>query len=93
MSQIVVIYETPNMTAEQYDLVDSELLSIGMTKPEGRLYHVSAPTKTGWYITDVWQSAEQLENFSKILIPILEGNNIQSTTPTIYEIHNLITDE
>ncbi|MCP4009158.1 MAG: hypothetical protein GY726_06550 [Proteobacteria bacterium] len=92
MSRIVVIYETPNMTAEQYDRIDSELRSIGMTKPDGRLYHVSASTENGWYVTDVWQSIEQLDQFSKTLIPILEKNGIQSTPPRIMQIHNLITD-
>ncbi len=92
MSQIVAIYETPNMTAEQYDRIDSELQSIGMTKPDGRLYHVSAPIENGWYVTDVWQSTELLDQFSKILIPILEKNGVQPKPPRIYQIHNLITD-
>ncbi len=93
MSQIVVIYETPNMTAEQYDSIDSELQSIGMTKPDGRLYHVSAPIENGWYITDVWESIEQLDQFSKTLIPILKKNGIQPSSPKIHQIHNLITDK
>ncbi len=92
MSQIVVIYEMQNMTAEQYDLIDSELRSIEMTKPDGRLSHVSAASENGWYITDIWQSIEQLDKFSEILLPILEKSGIPSAPPRIFQIHNFITD-
>ncbi len=92
MSQIIAIYETPNMTAEQYDRIDSDLRAIEMLKPDGRLYHAAAPTENGWYITDVWQSIELLDQFANVLIPILEKNGVQSVPPRICPVHNLISN-
>ncbi len=92
MSQILVIFETPNMTAEQYNLVDNDLRAMRFSKPDGRIFHVAAATENGWYITDVWQSTELLDQFSKVLIPILEKNGVQPVQPRIYPVHNLISN-
>ena len=91
MSHIMAIFETPGMTAEQYDRVDTELKAIGMTKPDGRLFHVATPIDGGWLVTDIWQSTELLDQFSKVLVPILEANGIPAVQPKIYPVYNLIT--
>lgn len=93
MTQILAIFDTPKMTAEQYDLVDKELRALGLVEPEGRLHHVAAATENGWCVVDVWQSGDSLDQFSKVLMPVLEKNGVEPAQPRIYPVHNLITGE
>jgi hypothetical protein len=53
MAAIVVVFEAPRATSEQYDQVVQELEAAGQGRPAERLCHVAAPTANGWYVVDV----------------------------------------
>jgi hypothetical protein len=41
-------------------------------------------------VTDVWESEEQLNEFSKTLIPILTKNGVTPAPPVILPVSNMI---
>lgn len=90
MTQIIAIFEIENMTVNQYESVEEELLSLGLSNPKGRIQHVAAPMQNGWYVTDIWESADHLDRFAKTLVPILIKNNVKPASPTVYKIHNKV---
>lgn len=79
------------MDTEKYDQVISDLVAAGAGNPEGRLYHVSSIQEDGnFVVTDVWESAELLDEFSKTLIPILKNAGVTPVEPNVYPVHNII---
>lgn len=86
----VVVFEAPGMTASQYDAVDRALEAAGQRSPAGRLYHVAAPTDDGWLVVDVWESEDQLAQFSETLRPILEKAGAPLVQPRTFPAHNVI---
>ena len=78
------------MTAKQYDSIDVELDALNIKQPEGRLYHASAPTNSGWLVTDVWESSNKLDVFTEKLLPILIKNKVELLEPKIYSAHSVI---
>ncbi len=87
---VVVEFNVPGMTSEQYDQTISSLEARGLEAPEGRLYHVAAPTDEGWFVVDVWESAETFRSFGEVLVPILMESGVTPVEPVIREVHNLI---
>ncbi|MFQ5674435.1 MAG: hypothetical protein ACE5G1_00940 [bacterium] len=87
---IVSAFNIPGMTSEQYDQTIKELEAAGAGTPDGRLYHVAAPTADGWFVTDVWESAEKFEKFGQTLMPILQSTSVTPVEPAIYQVHNII---
>ena len=87
---IVVEFNAPGMTASQYDSVLSELESKGVGSPDGRVYHVAAPSPDGWFVVDVWESQEQFDRFGDVLVPTLQEAGV-TATPAIRQVHNIIT--
>ena len=87
---IVVAFNIPGMTADQYDKGLKQLDDAGAGSPDGRLYHVAAPSDGGWFVTDVWESPEKFEKFGETLIPILQGLGVTPAEPTVYPVHNIV---
>lgn len=88
---IVVVFDVPGMTAEQYDRVIKDLEATGEGRPKGRLYHVASPKPGGWFVVDVWESPELLDRFAKILMPILQAAGVTPPQPQISRMHNSIS--
>ena len=86
---IVVEFNAPGMTAAQYDSILSDLDSKGVGSPDGRVYHVAAPSSDGWFVVDVWASQEQFDKFGEVLIPTLDAAGV-TATPQVRTIHNII---
>ena len=66
--------EVPNATreqAEQAGAIVSSQLGGPAVAPEGGLFHAEGPTDDGgWWIFDIWESAEHFERFNnEILTP------------------------
>jgi len=90
MKQAVVAqFTVPGMSAAQYDRVMEDLQRAGAGAPSARRYHVAAPNERGWSVIDVWDSAQDLEGFAQILVPILIQNGVTPPTPTVLPVHNI----
>jgi hypothetical protein len=84
MKQVVVHFEFPNVSAQQYDNVWKDLRASGNNRPKGLIFHVGAPTPNGgWFVTDVWESEEDFKTFGKTLMPIIAKQDIPSVQPII----------
>jgi hypothetical protein len=78
---ITAVFQVPGTTAAQYDGIIRDLEKAGEGAPDGRLYHVSSGTLEGWFIVDVWESAEQLGRFADVLMPIVAKNGVTPPPP------------
>ena len=88
---ILTVFDISSMTTEKYDQAISGLEAAGQGNPEGRLYHVASLQEDGsMIVTDVWESAELLDEFSKTLVPILENAGVTPVEPKVYPVHNVI---
>ncbi len=90
MKKVVVHFDFPEGTKEQYEGVWNDLRASGNGNPKGLIYHVGAPKPNGgWMVFDVWESAEAFQQFGNILMPLIQKNNIQPVPPLTYEVHNI----
>jgi len=91
---IVVLSETPNMTSEQYDRVNTEL-GLSDSLPEGCRAHIAGlgPDGSTWRDITVWDSAEQAKQFlDTTLRPAIERHGATPIwgPPANWELHKLI---
>lgn len=86
---IVVKFNVSNMTAEKYEIVLKRLEAAGAGAPSGRLHHVSFGAPGNLQVIDVFDSPQSLEEFSKMLVPILEELGIKAE-PNVEEIYKII---
>ena len=89
---IVVRYNPPSLTAEQYEEGDRLLREVGVEPlPDGLDYHVCFGSDGDLKVSEIWNSREQFEAFGERLMPILAGAGIQFTNPPdIFEVHNIV---
>ena len=89
---ILVVFNLTSMNSERYDQVIKGLEAAGQGNPKGRLHHVGASQEDGSIVvTDVWESAESLDQFGKILMPILENAGVTPVEPNVFAVHNVIS--
>ena len=88
MGKVLVQFDCPGMTAEQYDRIWEDLEKAGHSNPKGLVHHLGAPTKDGWKVVDVWESGQHFDEFGKTLIPLMEKNGVvPPTEPTVMPLH------
>ena len=90
MKKIVAQFNIVGFTPEQYSKTLKDLDAAGKEKSKGRLNHVAIQQRDGLLIIDVWESQEALDEFSKILVPILVNNGVKPAVPVVQPLHNLI---
>lgn len=68
--------EAPEALAQR--VADGARAKLGQQAPAGNIYHAEGPTADGgWWVFDVWQSAEALQTFlTEILQPVLADAGI-----------------
>jgi len=86
---ITVLFDIPGGTQQQYDDVIKALGEMDLAAPAGRLSHVASPRGDGWFVVDVWDSAEEFGRFGESLLPILQRVGLQ-VTPEVLPTHNYI---
>jgi hypothetical protein len=86
---IVVKFNVSNMTAEKYETVLKRLEAAGAGAPSGRLHHVSFGSHGNLQVIDVFDSPQSLEDFGKMLVPILEELGIKAE-PNVEEVYKII---
>ncbi len=87
----MVQFNTPGMTAKQYDQIWADLRAAGQENPKGLLYHVGAQDGNNWVVVDTWESEEAFNEFGKTLIPLLSKNGVQENQPKVLPLHNEYT--
>lgn len=75
------------MNADHFDKIRVALAEVGQTEPDGRLFHVAAPSEDGWLVVDVWESEEKLGAFARVLMPIIAGLGVSPPQPRISPVH------
>ena len=87
---IITIFDLTDMTPDKYGEVIKQREAAGAGTPDGRVHHVASATETGFQIVDVWESAEKLEQFGEILIPVLVQAGVTPVEPQVTTVHNII---
>jgi hypothetical protein len=88
---ILTVFTLSSMNAEKYNRVIRDLVAAGQGKPKGRLYHIASRQEDGSFVvTDVWESAELLDEFGKTLVPILNNAGVTPVKPEVHPVHNVI---
>ena len=88
---IVMMSDAATDEIAQYDQVIKDLEDAGYGAPRGRLSHVAARKDNGsYFVVDVWESAEDLERFAQVLVPLIEKAGGKPPTLQISPVHNEI---
>jgi hypothetical protein len=81
----------PSVTTEQYDETVRRLEKSGDWLPDGLAYHVAFISDGKFRVSEIWDSQEQCDAFSKRLMPVLADVGIElSGEPEMLEIHNIM---
>ena len=87
---MLVRFNPPSLTTEQYDTTVQKLEDGGDFPPDGLDLHVCFGTDGSLKVSEVWDSQEQFDAFGERLRPILEEAGIDSGQPEVIEVHNII---
>jgi hypothetical protein len=91
---IAAVMQFKNGTLEQYDEVIARMgFEPGGPGAPGGLFHWVTATDDGLRVTDVWESAEQFQEFAETRIgPITQEVGVDGPPEvTMYEVHNYLT--
>ncbi|MBS1510954.1 MAG: hypothetical protein JST86_08945 [Bacteroidetes bacterium] len=89
MNKIVLLFEAPGMSTQQYDAIMDELHA-GHHLPNKNLYsHTAYQNGNTCCVVDVWQSEAAAMDFAKTaLFPIFEKLGLHVPPPKIFAVHN-----
>lgn len=88
---IIVVSDAGTDTVDQYDKVIELLNESGHGNPPGRLSHTSALKDNGsYFVVDVWESPEALEQFAPLLVPFIEQVGGSAPDLKISPVHFMI---
>lgn len=86
---IVVRFSPANLTAEKYDEAVKRLEAEGLWPVAGCDYHVCFGSDGNLKVSEIWDSAEQLQAFGERMMPVLSELGIEfSGEPEIFEVQN-----
>ena len=88
MKKLIVQFNIPGMTVQQYDQCWEELVTAGLTNPAGRTHHVAGKEGNNFVVIEIWESEEAFNNFGETLFPILERAGVTFVQPVITPVHN-----
>jgi hypothetical protein len=84
MKNVMVHFNFPNLTQQQYDAVWDGLNAAGYSHPKGLIFHVGAPNPSGGFlVTDVWDSSDAWQKFTQTLLPMIQKIAPNVTTQPI----------
>lgn len=93
MKKVMVQFNTPGMTAKQFDQAWDELRKAGQEHPFGLIHHVAGQQGNNWVVVDVWESAEHFNKFGETLMPILKKIGVALVQPVITPVHFELSGE
>jgi hypothetical protein len=77
-------------TLDSYDEIIRRLEASGNGQPPGRRSHVAARQGDSYFVVDVWESQEAMDQFAQTLRPLAGHMGTPVAQPQIYAVHNLI---
>jgi len=92
MSQIVVNFNFPHLTVEEYNNILAETEPKRKASYPGLLFHVAAPNGQGMFVCDIWESEAQFLAFGELMLPVLVKVGGTPVPPSIFPLHNVIND-
>ena len=93
MKKVMVQFNIPGMTAEQFDETWDELRKAGQDHPVGLIHHTAAQQGNNWVVVDVWESAEHFNKFGETLLPILNKIGVAQVPPVITPVYFELSGE
>src|SRR5450432_2088429 len=88
MKTVIVHFDFPEGTQEQYDQVWDDIRASGHEHPKGLIFHTGAPKPNGgWFVVDVWESEQAFHDFGNVLMPFIQKSGISMVPPTIMPAH------
>ena len=94
MKNVIVLFNSPGGTSEQYDKVWDGLKATGESHPKGLISHVGGAKPDGsWFVCDIWESEEDFKEFSKVLMPIVATSGLPSAAPIVFPAHYTFVTE
>ena len=87
---IVIRFNPPALTAEQYDEVVRRLNEAGVFPAQGLDYELCFGTENNLKVSQVWDTQENMEAFGARLRPILEQVGIDPGEAEVLPVHNII---
>jgi len=93
-----VLRELPGVNEKQYQQVSKKLFGQHPAKPDrapdGMLLHSAGPHRGGWYVYDIWETADQFRRFDQEkLAPAVQeiaGDGLVRPEPQFFEISSLV---
>lgn len=88
---IMVIYDNPGVTQQQYDQVTERVRKQVAMPVTGQLFHASGPFADGWRTVDVWESQEAGDHFFRAYLAAAFAEVGMSPTaqPQVVPVHDL----
>jgi hypothetical protein len=81
-----IIMDFPGGHAGQYDAVQDGM-QLGGVAPPGAIFHAAGPTDTGWRVVDVWESAEQFQEFAtERIAPLSQQHGLPEPGIQMFEV-------
>jgi hypothetical protein len=87
---VLIRFSPPALTRQQYDESVRRLEEAGDWPADGLDIHVLFGAEGNLRVSEIWDSAEQLEAFGERLRPVLEDVGIDPGEPELLEVHNII---
>jgi hypothetical protein len=84
--------EMPGLTQEQYDGMHAQIGLIAGDTP-GLLVHVAGPTEGGWYVTEVWASKADFDQFMAKMAPMMSSPDAPPMNIKEFAVYNCETRE
>jgi hypothetical protein len=82
--------EMPGFTQEQYDRLHAQLTSNHGSTP-GLLVHIAGPTDGGWYVTEVWASKADFDQFMSKMAPMMSSPDAPRMDIQEFTVYNCET--
>ena len=87
---VLIRFAPQGLTAEKYDESIRKLEEGGDFPPDGLEMHVCFGSDGELRVSEVWDSAEQLDAFKDRLLPVLSEVGIDPGKPEVVDVHNLV---
>jgi hypothetical protein len=87
---VLIRFQPPSLTTEQYDETIRKLEGQGDFPPDGLDLHVCFGSDGSLRVSEVWDSQEKLDAFGERLMPVLSEVGIEPGEPEVIEVHNVI---
>jgi hypothetical protein len=87
---LLIRFDPPSLTAEQYDNVVRRLNEEGVFPADGLDYELCFGSGDQLKVSQIWDSREQMDAFGERLRPILAEVGINPGEPAVLEVHNII---